>query len=280
MRRLLRFTGWLALGLGAWVAYDYATWRPRRLDGIYSGRRLILGHRGAAAEAPQNTVAAFRRAMQVGADGVELDVQLSRDGQVVVIHDDTVDSVTGVSGRVAAMTLAELQALDAGRLFDAEFAGERIPTLDQALEAVGPEGIVNIELKGEGLLGDGLEREVARSVHAHRMEGRVIISSFNHLRLWRMRRLDPLLPRAMLHWPGGPAYERNLWLLPLAQPDALHPDASMVNPAYMARARRWGVRVNVWTVDDPAGAQRLLDLGVDGIITNDPRQLGKIVRGE
>jgi len=276
MKRLL---GGVALGVGAYVGYSYFTWRPRTLVYLYDNRRLLLGHRGAAAEAPANTVASFRRAMEVGADGVELDVHLTRDGQVVVIHDETVTSVTGAPGRIREMTLAEIQRLDAGSYFGPEFAGARIPTLDEALDAVGPQAVVNIEIKGTSVASEGLEREVARIVRAHGMGGRVIISSFNPFRLWRMRSLDPDLPRGMLHGPNTPVYVRDLWFLPMVQPDALHPHYSMVNAAYMKRAHQWGVRVNVWTVDDPAEARRLMELGVDSIITNDPARLREVVKG-
>lgn len=279
MSRISRLLGAMALGVGAYVGYNYLTWRPRTLSELYGNRRLLLGHRGAAAEAPANTLPAFRRAMEAGAHGVELDVHLSRDGQVVVIHDETVDSVTGISGRVGEMTLAEIQQLDAGSYFGAEFAGAHIPTLDEALDAVGREGIVNIELKGTSVASDGLEREVVRVVHARGMSERVILSSFNPLRLWRLRLLDPRLPRGMLHGPGTPVFVRELWFLPMVQPDALHPHYSMVNAAYMKRAHQWGVRVNVWTVDDPAQASRLVNLGVDAIITNDPARLRKVVSG-
>lgn len=279
MSRITRLLGGLALGVGAYVGYSYFTWRPRTLSALYGDRRLLLGHRGASAEAPANTEAAFRRAMEAGADGVELDVHMTRDGHAVVIHDETVDAVTGTSGRIREMTLAEVQQLDAGSYFGPEFAGARIPTLDEALDAVGAEAIVNIELKGTSIAADGLEREIVRVVHAHGMGERVIVSSFNPIRLWRLRRIDRRLPRGMLHGRETPVYVRDLWFLPLVQPDALHPSYRMVDAAYMKRAHQWGVRVNVWTVDEPAQARRLLKLGVDGIITNDPAALHDIIKG-
>ncbi len=280
MSRIGRIAGGMVVGLGALAVYGYATWRPRNLEYLYRGRRLLFAHRGASAEAPANTIAAFRRAMQVGADGVELDVHLTRDRQVVVIHDESVAAVTGQGGRVREMTLAEIQALDAGSYFGPAFRGERIPTLGQVLEAVGPQAIVNVELKGTGVAGDGLEREVVRLVRQRGMAAQVIFSSFNPFHLWRARRLAPEIPRAMLHSSDTPAYVRQLWLLPLVHPDALHPDHGMVDGAYMKRARSWGVRVNAWTVDDPAEARRLLALGVDGLIANDPRRLREALRGD
>lgn len=279
MSRMIRLLGGAALGLGAYVGYSYLTWRPRTLGYLYDDRRLLLGHRGAAAEAPANTLPAFRRAMEVGADGTELDVHLTRDGHVVAIHDETVDSVTGVPGRVRDLTLAEIQRLDAGRYFGPEHAGARIPTLSEVFQALGPEAVVNVELKGTSATSEGLEREVVRIIHAHGMRERVIVSSFNPARLLRLRALDPQLPRGMLHGPRTPIFVRDLWFLPLVQPDALHPHHSMVDEAYMKRAHQWGVRVNVWTVDDPDEARRLVELGVDSIITNDPARLRDVVKG-
>lgn len=270
VRRTVRFLGGVALGVGAVAAYRYATWRPRNLENLYQGRRLVLGHRGASAEAPANTVRAFRQAVAGGADGVELDVHLSRDGQVVVVHDDTLALSPGVTAPVRAMTLAQMREADVGE-------GERVPTLDEALESVGPEAIVNIELKGTSVRTEGLEAAVVRTVHAHAMAGRVIISSFNPVRLARVAQLDANLPRAMLHGPGSPIYVRDLWFLPLVQPDALHPHYSQVDDRYMAWARGHGARVNVWTVNDADEVRRLLDLGVDAVITDDPRQMRRVV---
>ncbi len=270
MRRTARFLGGVALGVGAIAAYRYATWSPRSLEDLYQGRRLVFGHRGAASEAPANTALAFRRAMETGADGIELDVHLSRDGHAVVVHDDVLTLAPGVRAPVRVMSLDQLREVDAGD-------GERIPTLEEALEAAGPQALVNIELKGISVSTEGLEREVVRIVHRQRVDERVIISSFNPFRLWRIAQLDPNLPRAMLHGPGLPVYIRDLWFLPLVQPDALHPHYSQVDEAYMQRARRWGVRVNAWTVNDPAETQRLFDLGVDAVITDDPRRMRGIV---
>lgn len=254
-------------------------WRPRDLAGLYPRRPILLAHRGASAEAPANTLVAFRLAAEMGADGVELDVHLTRDGRAVVIHDDTVTSVTGAPGRVREMTVEEIQSLDAGSYFSPAFRGERIPTLEEVLDVLRPDMVVNVELKGASARTEGLEREVVRILQARQMLDRVIISSFNPFRLWRTRRLEPRLPRAMLHGPGTPVFVRRLWFLPLVRPDALHPHYTLVDAAYMDRARRWGMRVNVWTVDDAREARRLLDLGVDGIITNDPRGLRQALEG-
>ncbi|HEX9075950.1 MAG TPA: glycerophosphodiester phosphodiesterase family protein, partial [Anaerolineae bacterium] len=142
-------------------------------------KTLIIAHRGASNWAPENTLAAFQRACALGADGIELDVTLTRDGVPVVIHDDTVDRTTNGKGAVAQMTLEEIRSLDAGSWYSAEFRGEKIPTLAGVLQAVGQCGLVDIELKGTKLKADGLEAAAIRAVESAGMHERVILSSFN-----------------------------------------------------------------------------------------------------
>src|SRR5512137_1822539 len=127
---------------------------------LYAERPLNMGHRGAPAEAPENTLASFQRAREAGAHGVELDVMLSADGQVVVCHDFWVDRTTDGRGRIRELTVAQLKTLDAGSWFGPQFAGERIPTLRQVVDWAGQDMLLNIELKSQGLRSDGLEDQV------------------------------------------------------------------------------------------------------------------------
>src|SRR5690606_33903353 len=141
---------------------------------------LNFAHRGARAVAPENTIEAFVAAADLGADGVELDVQLTADGIPVVIHNTTVDATTDGSGRVADMPLAALRELDAGSHFSPDFAGARIPTLDEVFEAIGDRLLVNVELKTTALLGTtnaALAAAVATDVARHNLAGRVLLSS-------------------------------------------------------------------------------------------------------
>ena len=147
----------------------------------------VWGHRGASGVAPENTLPAFDLARRMGADGVELDVQLSADGRLVVIHDETLDRTTTGSGPVAARTLDELRTLDAGRGL-AGYAGARIPTLDEVFELfAGTPVVVNVELKNSVVAYPGLEEKVLALVAAAGMADRVLLSTFNHLSLVRLR---------------------------------------------------------------------------------------------
>jgi glycerophosphoryl diester phosphodiesterase len=233
-------------------------------------RPLILAHRGASRRAPENTMAAFRLAAQLGADGIELDVQLSKDGEAVVMHDSRVDRTSDGHGRVADLTLAELRALDAGGWVAPEFAGERIPTLAEVLYELGPRLVLNVELKTAGLFGGGLEVEVVRLVEDAGLGERVILSSFDPLALWRVRRLNPHLSTGLLYAPDSSLVVRGRWLQALARPAALHPRWDTLDGSDVAAAHRQGLAVRPWTCDDPGGLRRLIAWGVDAIITNVP----------
>ncbi|MHB1295877.1 MAG: glycerophosphodiester phosphodiesterase [Anaerolineae bacterium] len=236
-------------------------------------RPLVIAHRGARDVAPENTLAAFHAAITADADGIELDVTRCASGEIVVIHDDTVDRTTNGSGRVDQLAFGTLRELDAGAWFGERFAGERIPTLEEALGLAGRRLLVNVEIKGTSLRGDGLEREVAAMVRAHGMAERVIISSFNPAALWRMRRAAPELTCGLLFSRDLPFFLSHAWARPLVAARALHPEYDMVDAAYVQQAHRRGLRINVWTVNEKADLARMLRLGVDGIITDHPAAL-------
>lgn len=245
---------------------------------FYLDRPLNLAHRGASHEAPANTLAAFLLAQELGADGVELDVQLTRDGELVVIHDLAVDATTDGHGPVREKTLAELKALDAGSWFDPDFAGQRIPTLQEVVDAVGRRLLINIELKTENRRDDGLALAVVRLVEENHLADRVVISSFNPLALWRVRRLNPWIPVGMLYCEGLPFFLTRPWLRHLVRPDAMHPEWKMVDADYVRWARKRGYRVHTWTVDDPGRMWQLVEAGVDIIITNRPDLLRQVLQ--
>jgi len=239
-------------------------------------RPLNIGHRGASGLAPANTLAAFRAALDLGIDGVELDAQRCRTGEVIVMHDLTVDQTTNGTGPVKSLSLAELKALDAGSWFDARFAGERVPTLAEVLDLIGDRLLVNVELKSFSPRTDGLEAEAIRLIRERGLERTVLISSFNPFALWRTRRLAPDLKLGLLYAHDLPVYLRKMWLAFLSHPEALHPDYTLVDEALVTRAHARGQQVNTWTVNEPAEMRRLIALGVDGIITDRPDVLAKV----
>jgi glycerophosphoryl diester phosphodiesterase len=248
-------------------------------------RVLNFAHRGASYDAPENTLAAFRLAREIEADGVELDVQASKDGEAVVIHDFAVDRTTDGQGLVRDKTLAELKELDAGSWFDGpsinsgrrQFAGQCIPTLQEVIVEVGHQLLLNIELKAKVFGSADLVAEVVRLIEDHNLVHRAIVSSFNPLALRRVKRLNPRIKTGLLYFFDLPANLVRALLIALADPDALHPEKRLVTQKYMSWAKERGYRVNVWTVDEPAEMKRLIALGMDSIITNRPDVLRKVL---
>jgi glycerophosphoryl diester phosphodiesterase len=240
------------------------------LSTMYADNRvLVYGHRGASAYAPMNTIPAFQLALKQGADGIELDVHLSKDGHLVIVHDFAVDQTTDGEGTVAEMTLAELKALDAGSWFDAKFTATRIPTLDEVFEAVGQKLYVNVEIKSLAPVSDGVEDAVAACITRHNMQERVIVSSFNPRVLTRFRAVSPDIPLGYLVSPGTMAGTTQPMILP-EDYDARHLYFEMVDSTQMNWAKEYKHIVNTWTVNDPTLARQLRMLGVHGIITDKP----------
>ncbi len=229
----------------------------------------IIAHRGASAYAPENTLAAFKLALHQGADAIELDAKLSADGQVVVIHDQTVDRTTPHHGRVNAYRLSELRKMDAGSHFDVAFRGEPIPSLDEVLRAVGQLTYINVELTNYASPWDDLPHKVADLVRQHKLSQRVFFSSFNPIALLRIRRLLPEAPIGWLNLPGWRGAVARL-LGGLLGYQSLHPFYGDLTPALVQRVHRRGGKVFTYTVNRKEDMLRLFAMGVDGIFTDDP----------
>jgi glycerophosphoryl diester phosphodiesterase len=242
------------------------------------GRPLVFAHRGASKMAPENTLPAFEAAIRSGADGVELDVQYSSDGHLVVIHDLTLDKLTNGIGRVTAQPLATLRALDAGSHFGAEFAGTRIPLLGEALDLLNGRLLVNVELKVPDTYSAGVGADVVATVRAHGMADQVVISSFNPIALRRAKLAGPEIECALLVAHDLPGWMRWGLTCRYSRADGIHPEAVMVDAAYVAWAGKAGLPLRVWTVDDEAEMRRLLALGVDAVITDVPDRMVEIMK--
>lgn len=232
------------------------------LDALKSNETLVFAHRGASACAPQNTLAAFELAAKQGAHGIELDVHLTRDRQLAVIHDATVDATTDGQGAVAQMSLAQLKKLDAGVWFSSQFANERIPTLDDVFATVGHRLFVNVEIKSAA---PGIENAVADCIRHHQMEARALVSSFD---AGVLRRLRPLISVPLGYLFGFASQSQLADMANFCA--ALHPWHERVDADFMQQARASGCLVNVWTVNDPLRACHLRALGVNGVITDHP----------
>jgi glycerophosphoryl diester phosphodiesterase len=222
-------------------------------------RPLLIGHRGANLTLPENTLAAFAQAVEEGADGIELDVQLSADGEVAIIHDADLQRLTGNPLKVSQLSADELRRQALGH-------GQGVPMLPDLFELLGKTTLYNVELKSFGLNDHGLAEKVAGAVRAFGLQAFTLISSFNPLLVRRAQQIfEPETAVALLRAPGPAQYSKLL-----VRTTVDNPHFSLINEESIAAAVRQGRRTFAWTVDDPQTAQRLVDLGVDGIITNDP----------
>jgi glycerophosphoryl diester phosphodiesterase len=240
----------------------------------------VIAHRGDSTHAPENTLAAFKLAAENGADAIEFDVKLSADGKVITCHDQKVDRTTDGTGYLFQLPFAALRDLDAGAWFSEKFRGERIPTLDEVFETVGKNLYMNIELTNYFTPGDNLVPKVAELVRKHAMQNRVLFSSFLARNLRKTRLLLPEVPRGLLCIPGV----LGLWGRTFAWRGgyfALHPHLNDSNPRLIDRVHAAGKRVYVWTVNAEEDMKRMIDLGVDAIITDNPAlTLHLLGRGE
>lgn len=228
----------------------------------------VFAHRGFSATAPENTLAAFQAALKAGAEGLELDVQMTRDGQVVVIHDEKVNRTTDGVGWVKDFTLADIRMLDAGAWFDAEYAGQKIPLLSEVLELVADtQVLVNIELKSGLVQYPGLEQAVLQLGADHKMTDRLIISSFNHFALRHIRMQNSDIELGVLYMEG--MVDPWLYADHLGA-QAIHPFYPAVIPEIVQGAHQHGIAVRPWTVDRPEDIRALLGARIDAIITNRP----------
>ena len=242
-------------------------------------RPTIFAHRGASASAPENTLAAFELALEQNADAIELDVKLSADGQVIVIHDRKVDRTTNSQGRVKDLSLSELQSLDAGSFFSEEYEGEQIPTLEEVFEVLGKRTFINVELANYSTARDSLVETVCMLVKKSGLQKRVMFSSFFASNLSKARAYLPEVPSSLLAFPGWPGAWARSFGFYFGKYQALHPHVTDVTPQQVQRVHRLRRRIHVWTVNAAEDMRRLFRWGVDGIFTDDP-QLALQVRGE
>ncbi len=271
------------------------------------GRFVNIAHRGASGHAPENSVAACERAVAMGADFIELDVRRTRDGFIVAFHDETLDRTTDGEGAFAGISRDELQALDAGSWFnaahpasaDGSFPGTQVATLDEIIAAVGDQ--VGLYIEAKSATGQpGIERDLVELlVRAGLVDaGRVVLQAFHTASLFAYRELAPQVPRVQLleyvHSAGAGVIEAHGNTRPPAEmtsadfaqiaeyADGVGPNGAIAGREALARgfvenAHAAGLFVHVYTVDDPAAMQQLIDIGVDGIFTNYPDRLAGLL---
>ncbi len=235
---------------------------------------LNFAHRGFSARYPENTMLSFRRAVEAGCDGIELDVQLTKDGVPVVIHDETLDRTTDGKGLVCACTAAELKSYNAAKLFP-QYGFQPIPTLEEYFAFAADMPILtNVELKNSYIRYEGMEEKVLSLIDKFSLREKTIISSFNHFSVLHMRELAGnmkygFLEDSLVLDAAGYAGKYGV--------DFLHPLYQAVDEDYVQAARRMGIGINTYTVNDPDRVRWLRDHNIHGVIGNDPAMVRDIL---
>lgn len=237
---------------------------------------LIYAHRGYSSLYPENTLASFKAAIATGADGIETDIHVTRDGILIITHDEEISRVSDGKGMVKDMTYEELLKFDFGSWKGEQFRGERIPTLDELLDLLeGTDMVLNIEIKMGFIMYPKIEEKALAKVTERGFLDRVIFSSFNHYSIAKLKQLNSQAKVAPLYSEGifEPFnYARTFGAY------AIHPSKAVIYGPIVDACHKQGLKVNVWTVNDGELAKNLQKMGVDGIITDRPLEIIKTLR--
>ncbi len=229
---------------------------------------LIIAHRGDLSAAPENTLPAFQRGFAAGADGVELDVRLTRDDRLVVFHDRRLDRTSNGRGLVNGLTLAEVRSLDVGSWFGPAFKGEKAPTLDEVFELLPHDYLVNVELK---VIIKGMKliaHLVAETIARHRRWASTLVASFNPVALYYLRRLEPRIARGYIWSRRHPYPIRARWLSPLAQAHWYDPANDTYSLEVHRKFQLRGRRVLAWDLDFGCDLEAMASVSLDAVVTD------------
>ncbi len=237
------------------------------------GSWIRIAHRGASGRAPENTLAAFKKALEIGVDAVELDLHGAADGEIVVIHDSTLDRTTDLHGHINETPLETIQSADAGGWFDAEFAGESVPTLTEALACIGKEAIAVLEIK-DPLIAEA----VVAKIHETDMLDFAVVISFHTAVLQTVRALEPRIATGwLIGSQDGPVSAVALCQqLGVLGSNLLNVNHELITAEFAYEIRRRGIALWCWTVDDVARMGELQTFGVQGITSNYPERFAMV----
>ena len=234
---------------------------------------VVFAHRGASGYAPENTLPAFELAAEMGADGIEFDVQITHDHQLIIHHDRTLGRTEAAQGPLSDWNFADLRALDVGGWYGSTFAGLHMPTPAELVEDVGDRLLMNFELINDTRQLNGVEPLLVALFQHMNLFDRAMISSFNPLSLWEVRKLEPRITLGALWSADDPWFIASPEWEQRVHPEALHPEKSLVTPELIATAHARGQRVHTWTVNEAQTAQALQAMGVDMVMGDYPDRL-------
>lgn len=236
---------------------------------------INYAHRGASGYYPENTMKAFEEAVKLGADGIETDVHMTKDGVLVLIHDEQVDRTTGGTGWIKDYTYKELLSLDAGSWFHKDFNNERIPTLESLLEFSKHNGILlNLELKNNIIQYENLEKKVIDLIYKYNLRDKAMLSSFNHYSIVECKKISQEIKVGLLYSSG--IYKPEVYAS-FVGVEALHPHFYALREEIVKGIKEKGIGINTYTVNEMKYMEPLVQWGVDGIITNYPDRLKDVI---
>ncbi|WP_167578575.1 glycerophosphodiester phosphodiesterase [Jeotgalibacillus proteolyticus] len=234
----------------------------------------IFAHRGASGIHPENTMKAFKEAYKAGCDGIELDVQRTKDGVLVVIHDETVNRTTNGKGMVGKLTYKEIRSLNAGYNKRKWFTHDKVPTLDEVFEWLkGNNLLCNVELKTDKVKYPGLEEDVLQKIAQYSLSDRMILSSFNLQTLMRLHELGTSIPKAAIYSKKG---VNPSLLAQTTNASAIHANHRVMTPALMESCQRMNIQVRLYTLNQPAKLKEWMEAGLAGVITDYPDRAFKV----
>lgn len=236
---------------------------------------INYAHRGASGYFPENTMVSFQKAIEMGCTGIETDVQVTKDGVLVLIHDEMVNRTTNGKGFVKDYTYSELSKLDAGAWMGVDFTGIKIPTAEELIYlALDKNIIINFEIKNGIVIYEDIEQKLIDLIYKHKMEDKVILSSFNHYSLAKCNEISKEINTGVLYMEG--IYKPYNYAKTVGA-SAIHPHFYAINEEVIKKTKKHRIDINVFTVDDEKKMKFFLDMKVQGIITNYPDKLHKII---
>ncbi|ERI92637.1 putative glycerophosphodiester phosphodiesterase [Clostridiales bacterium oral taxon 876 str. F0540] len=240
---------------------------------------INYAHRGASGYYPENTMLAFEKAVELGCTGIETDVHMTRDGYLVLMHDEKVDRTTDGTGYINDYSLEELKKLDAGKWKASEFGGTGIPTVQELIELAKDKNIiVNFEIKTDVIWYKDIEQKLIETIQKHNFSNKVIISSFNHYTIHKCKQIDKSIKTGLLYMEG--LFEPHLYAQ-IVGAEAIHPYFPAIDSKEVIdRVRASKIMINPFTINEEKVMKKFLGYGVDGIITNYPDKLKKLMEGK
>lgn len=237
---------------------------------------INFAHRGASGYFPENTMLAFEKAIEMNCTGIETDVQMTKDGVLVLIHDEYVNRTTNGTGLVKDFNFKEISNLDAGSYLKSDFSQCRIPTVEDLINLIKDKDIIiNFEIKSGVVIYEGIEEKLIELIYKYKIEDKVILSSFNHYSMVKCKEISKEIKTGLLYMAG--LFEPEIYCQHVGA-DALHPFYMSINKEIVSAAHKRGVQINPFTINDEETMKAMLQLGVDGIITNFPDKLDILLK--